>query len=253
MNLYSAAGAAACSMCNGILSSDATTCTPCAAGTKYSEFATTKCVSCPSGQVASSGQSSCTACASGLVANAAQSACEPCPAGSFYNSGSCSSCPVGFTSSVGALNGLACVQCKAGQTTNSTNACVACPAGKYCPSQKATAYGGFYGDVYVPTCPDGSYSRANASSLSDCIGCFGGIYNSSGSCNPCGKNYYSTFVGSNVDSSGYRCNSCPGNSLSPANSSGASSCIRCAGFINATDGTCVSKPSPPHRHHQCAS
>jgi hypothetical protein len=172
-----------------------TFCSPCLSGT-YSSAGATSCSACPSGKTSVAGSSSCITCP---IGNYVQSTydrntqvygqqCISCAAGSYnssINSFSCTPCPAGKYSSLGASS---CTACPAGTSFSGTggaslSVCASCPAGTYssagassCMACSAGTYNSTSGASACTSCPDGtSFSGVGGTSLSVCEPCPAGM------------------------------------------------------------------------------
>lgn len=173
--------------------SDQILCTPCHAGTYLSatgQVSQKNCTSCPQGYYSVPGASSCTLCSAGNYSSSP--AVNP----------TCTSCPVGTSSTVGSVASIACQDCSAGNySPGPGTTCIGCAIGLYLPTA-----GSIESSKCLP-CPQGtSSSIIGAQSLASCVSCSSG--------------FYSATVGSTS------CSSCPAGQAQDA--SGQPNCVACS-------------------------
>jgi hypothetical protein len=227
-------GAANCTLCSPRTAQGSTaqiSCSDCDSG-KYSDASgLTACHICDAGRYSlklngTEGPLECVECAEGTYSSSPGSAtCLPCDSGYASNSTGaqrCIPCPIGTKSSESGTGSSACVDCFAGQYTQSpasaicgsclpgtysdipsASGCKPCKAGKYQPTSSASycsdcTVGTFSssGNVACSTCGPGRYFSSAVdigSSTGTCIACEVGRYASLGGlgeCTPCEQGYY---------------------------------------------------------------
>ena len=180
-------------------------CTPCAAGTHTNgSSGQLTCTNCPLGKKSRSGQSICQEQCNEYSHATGTDQCSTCSPGYHYSE-QCSLCPIGWMKSEIVISPAGqCVQCPAGQESDSTRTHCLCPAGQElglfldcqdCPSGKVGSlsscddcspgtYTSVPGQDVCSTCLAGQYQEK--SGQSSCVDCPIGWWNNSGTtCRRC--------------------------------------------------------------------
>jgi hypothetical protein len=185
---------------------NATSCTPCPAGTFCSSAAGLcgSCAACSAGTFSAAQATACTACSAGTFSGAQASTCQPCAAGSFSgaDASSCSACPVYTYSSSGAAS---CTTCPAGKFGIQTgqSSCILASAGYYIPTTDCNP---FVFPSCELSCTPGHYSNAGASVCSACVQGTFASGSASSSCTACPTGTYGPASGLTVCTT---CGTCP--------------------------------------------
>lgn len=139
------------------VSSGATTCSSCDAGT-YSKGLAVNCTTCSSGTYSGSSSASCTMCDSGKFSGGGAASCDSCAGGRYSAAGShnCSACVGGTYSNPGAAS---CVACLSGTFSEmGASSCIKCDSGRYSEHSGASS---------CSNCTKGRYSSSSGASACD--------------------------------------------------------------------------------------
>ena len=223
-----------CELCPiGKTASSGNPCQNCAAGTYQNEEGQTECKDCLAGVTATG----CLVCPSGTYG----SNCDICPQGFWSLAGqeSCSMCSIGLYQNEQGSD--SCITCAAGKYQEELGQplCKLCAVGQFQPSERAGicigCLQGLYMDEEAGTvckeCPAGKFTESEESKeLNDCLPCPAGTMEVNGVCIYCPERFYGD------EEAATACKSCPGNQLSPKNSTNVDACFSKEGLVTFVFG-----------------